>query len=356
MLVIVIISLLLVYANGYINCFNHRSISSLSRLYITSSNSNDIIHSEVKGIPIAVPSSLVNSLANGNHRIIINNNGYYDITINDNHISISSNDDSNIGIDASAMNNPVVAMIEYSSVKLDKKIVISSPLTYSSSSSSSEEYVDWLSDDEQVLASLPRVQVHQLNLLHKGIGVLIVNSNSDIFVHQRSSTKRLFPSMFDMFIGGVCSSNEAPGETLVRELYEEAGLDFSSPSSSPLSSSPLISNNFSKKSSSSPPLWISSEADKAWQNFKKSSSYSLLFTALPDTNDDSSSSIITTCSSCLKYLKKCRIKTSLNYCVVYVYIAICSKAMEGIINTACIIIVIIIIIIIFNRYHSISRW
>ena len=342
MLVIVIISLLLVYANGYINYWYHRSILSLTRLHIASSNSNDIIHSEVKGIPIAVPSSLVNSLANGNHRIIINNNGYYDITINDNHISISSNDDSNIGIDASAMTNLVVAMIEYSSVKLNKEIVISSSLTYistsssSSSSSSSEEYVDWFSDDEQVLASLPRVQVHQLNLLHKGIGVLIVNSNSDIFVHQRSSTKRLFPSMFDMFIGGVCSSNEAPGETLVRELYEEAGLDFSSPSLSPLPSSPLTLNNVRKKSSSSSSssssLWISSEADKAWQIFKKSSSYSLLFTALSDTNDDDSSSTITACSSCLKYLKKCRIKTPLNYCVVYVYVAICSKAMEGIID------------------------
>ena len=39
---------------------------------------------------------------------------------------------------------------------------------------------------------------------------------------------RVFPSMYDMFVGGVSSSGEAPYQTLIRELIEEVGLDFAS--------------------------------------------------------------------------------------------------------------------------------
>jgi hypothetical protein len=132
--------------------------------------------------------------------------------------------------------------------------------------------------------------------------------------------------MYDMFIGGVCSANETPDVTLLRELYEEAGLDFSSTSSN---SNNAVSNTFKgQKKLSATTQWISSEADVAWQSFKKSTSYSNLFNSFPDNNDDN---IINHHSnSWLKYMKKCRIKTDLNYCVVCVYIAFCSKAMEGI--------------------------
>jgi hypothetical protein len=37
--------------------------------------------------------------------------------------------------------------------------------------------------------------------------------------------------MFDMFVGGVCSSGETAYETLLRELNEEIGLDFTTQSS-----------------------------------------------------------------------------------------------------------------------------
>ena len=37
---------------------------------------------------------------------------------------------------------------------------------------------------------------------------------------------RVFPSMYDMFVGGVSSSGESSLQTLLRELNEEVGLDF----------------------------------------------------------------------------------------------------------------------------------
>lgn len=104
------------------------------------------------------------------------------------------------------------------------------------------EVVNWMTEEEEVLFPLPRRWIHSHNLLHKGIGALLFqtqpshnnqlieqNNLNDlkIFVHQRSSTKRLFPSMWDMFIGGVSAFNESSSQTLFRELLEECNLNLS---------------------------------------------------------------------------------------------------------------------------------
>ena len=133
--------------------------------------------------------------------------------------------------------------------------------------------------------------------------------------------------MYDMFIGGVCSSGEGPADTLLRELNEEAGLDFSI-----IDTNTNNDSSLKKKKRDIEIPWVSPEADKAWQQFKQSPSYLRLF---PSSSSSSSLSSSTTTnnnnsnSNCLKYIKKCRIKTSLNYCTVYLYIAICSTKMEA---------------------------
>ena len=54
----------------------------------------------------------------------------------------------------------------------------------------STEWVDWMADDGATsLAVLPRPLVHSHNLLHRGIGVIILDSRGRVFVHQRSATK-----------------------------------------------------------------------------------------------------------------------------------------------------------------------
>ena len=45
-----------------------------------------------------------------------------------------------------------------------------------------------------------------------------------VFVHQRSDHKRVFPSMYDMFVGGVSQFGEETCITAQRELQEELGL------------------------------------------------------------------------------------------------------------------------------------
>jgi 8-oxo-dGTP pyrophosphatase MutT (NUDIX family) len=80
--------------------------------------------------------------------------------------------------------------------------------------------------------------VHKYNILHRGVGIFITKdhpiklssttSTTDVFaslyVHQRVATKRIFPSLYDMFIGGVSEANEPSWVTAQREVAEELGL------------------------------------------------------------------------------------------------------------------------------------
>ena len=50
------------------------------------------------------------------------------------------------------------------------------------------------------------------------------SSIPEIYVHQRTSTKRVFPSLYDMFVGGVSTSGEGSKLTAAREVGEELGL------------------------------------------------------------------------------------------------------------------------------------
>eukprot|EP00984_Skeletonema_dohrnii_P006564 scaffold2352_cov90-Skeletonema_dohrnii-CCMP3373.AAC.3 len=101
------------------------------------------------------------------------------------------------------------------------------------------ELVDMVNNNGEVLGSLPRPFVHTFNILHRGIGMIVTNksifdtnsnnsggksSTPDVYVHQRTSTKRVFPSLYDMFVGGVSTSGEDATWTAAREVAEELGL------------------------------------------------------------------------------------------------------------------------------------
>ena len=87
------------------------------------------------------------------------------------------------------------------------------------------EWVDLVDLDNQVIGRAQRHEVRQKNLLHRGIAVLVRNSQGQVYVHQRTDTKDLFPAMYDMFVGGVVGSGESYLDAAVREAREELGVD-----------------------------------------------------------------------------------------------------------------------------------
>ena len=85
------------------------------------------------------------------------------------------------------------------------------------------------------LGVVPRPLVHKLNLLHRGIGMVVCKgqhitqdmlheSLPEIYCHQRTDSKRVFPSLYDMFVGGVSTAGEDARLTASREVAEELGL------------------------------------------------------------------------------------------------------------------------------------
>ena len=166
--------------------------------------------------------------------------------------------------------------------------------------------------------------IHQYNLLHRGIGVMVFDSIGRIYVHQRSSSKRLFPSMYDMFIGGVCTTKESSIATLLRELKEEVGLEFT------INTDTAIDND---------------EIDKF--DMKNDNDYDDLNSSTTKNNDGAVGKDLTPYamkkllqyeyqsinspkykSKSIRYLGETTIQTDYNHCIVDCYMAICSKDME----------------------------
>jgi isopentenyldiphosphate isomerase len=97
--------------------------------------------------------------------------------------------------------------------------------------SGSVEFVEMVDRHGHALGRLPRPYIHQFNLLHRGVGLFVARPGflqdpyaSSLYCHQRTSTKRIFPSLFDMFVGGVSSAGEDAQVTASREVAEELGL------------------------------------------------------------------------------------------------------------------------------------
>jgi 8-oxo-dGTP pyrophosphatase MutT (NUDIX family) len=87
-----------------------------------------------------------------------------------------------------------------------------------------EEWVDVVDEQDRVLERVTRRQMREQNLWHRTIAVMCLNSAGEIYVHQRTASKDVFPSQYDMFVGGVVSAGESYDTTARREIEEELGI------------------------------------------------------------------------------------------------------------------------------------
>ena len=168
----------------------------------------------------------------------------------------------------------------------------------------SAEIVDMVNQEGQVLGSLPRPFVHTWNLLHRGIGMIVIKDENildnrsnngtatsmpEVYVHQRTSTKRIFPSLYDMFVGGVSSSGEDAQWTAAREVAEELGL---------------------------------TRALECLESRRGEAG--ITTTTIPATNDECNNNPLS------KELFQCAICTSYNRCIVTMFAYTCNTALETI--------------------------
>ncbi|HEY2732781.1 MAG TPA: NUDIX domain-containing protein [Polyangiales bacterium] len=87
-----------------------------------------------------------------------------------------------------------------------------------------DELVDVVDEQDRVLRQCRRREMRRDNLLHRVIAVMVLDGSGRIYLHRRTATKDLFPSLYDVFTAGVVGAGESYAEAARRELEEELGI------------------------------------------------------------------------------------------------------------------------------------
>jgi 8-oxo-dGTP pyrophosphatase MutT (NUDIX family) len=90
--------------------------------------------------------------------------------------------------------------------------------------SAADEILDIVDENDQVIGQAPRGEVYARGMRHRAVFVRARDAEGRIFVHRRTATKLVFPSLYDMFVGGVVGAGESYDEAALREAEEELGV------------------------------------------------------------------------------------------------------------------------------------
>ncbi|MEU6509602.1 MULTISPECIES: NUDIX domain-containing protein [unclassified Streptomyces] len=87
-----------------------------------------------------------------------------------------------------------------------------------------EEILDIVDEHDQVVGRSPRGEAYARGLRHRCAFIEVRDASGRLFVHRRTATKLVFPSLYDMFVGGVVGAGESYDEAALREAEEELGV------------------------------------------------------------------------------------------------------------------------------------
>jgi 8-oxo-dGTP pyrophosphatase MutT (NUDIX family) len=90
--------------------------------------------------------------------------------------------------------------------------------------SAADEILDIVDENDRVVGRAPRGEAYARGLRHRCVFVLARDAGGRVFVHRRTPTKLVFPSLYDMFVGGVVGAGESYDDAALREAEEELGV------------------------------------------------------------------------------------------------------------------------------------
>lgn len=90
--------------------------------------------------------------------------------------------------------------------------------------SSADEILDIVDEQDRVVGRSPRGEAYAKGLRHRCVFIEARDAEGRLFVHRRTPTKLVFPSRYDMFVGGVVGAGETYDEAALREAEEELGV------------------------------------------------------------------------------------------------------------------------------------
>jgi isopentenyldiphosphate isomerase len=88
--------------------------------------------------------------------------------------------------------------------------------------------IEWVEEVDlagNVLRLVTRREMREGRLRHRAVFVAVVSADGDVLVHQRAATKDVWPSWWDVAVGGVVSPGESYEAAALRELAEEVGVE-----------------------------------------------------------------------------------------------------------------------------------
>ncbi|PCG84812.1 NUDIX hydrolase [Streptomyces sp. WZ.A104] len=88
----------------------------------------------------------------------------------------------------------------------------------------SDEILDIVDENDEVIGQAPRGEATARGLRHRCVFIEARDAGGRVFVHRRTPTKLVFPSRYDMFVGGVVGAGESYDEAALREAEEELGV------------------------------------------------------------------------------------------------------------------------------------
>ncbi|MDR7274643.1 NUDIX hydrolase [Catenuloplanes atrovinosus] len=87
-----------------------------------------------------------------------------------------------------------------------------------------DEILDIVDENDVVVGQAPRAEAYARRLRHRAVFILARDAEDRIFVHRRTAQKLVFPSHYDMFVGGVVGAGESYDLAAHREASEDLGV------------------------------------------------------------------------------------------------------------------------------------
>ena len=88
----------------------------------------------------------------------------------------------------------------------------------------SDELLDVVNDNDEVIAVQRRADIHARGLMHRAVHILLFNSRGELFLQKRSMSKDEQPGKWDSSAAGHVDSGEDYLDCAHREIGEELGV------------------------------------------------------------------------------------------------------------------------------------